>query len=217
MARWFRYYRKRRYYRRSRRRSAYIRNKRNIARSKAMSKTNIVKVEGVQTMTTPSIGSTGNGGTLSQMSLSSFLINNTAFKQLSNVYDQFKVVSARFQVSIVNTTAAGNFSCCGAYDKTGFASGINFVNLQTYASYKIGKCVNPATDCPLMTYYLPRGAIETSQWFDTKDLSKLIPTLAFGAAGYASTAGTFGLSVTATLMLAFRGTRVDTTAPKGMN
>lgn len=219
MARWFRYsryrrkYSKRRYYRR--RKNLRV----NIARSKTMSKTNMIKVESTSSVQTKNMVN-NDGGFATALSLASFLANSDAFKNLGNIYDQFKVVSARFQIALVNTSAKGTMAICAAYDKTGFAAQYSFNQMTTYASYRVGKMVSPSIEAPRLVYYLPRDAVETASWFDTKKLGELKNTLAVGTTGYVTegggTANGTQLRICATLMLAVRGSRVDTSNITGI-
>lgn len=212
MARWFRGYKKRRYYYRRRYRRRYSRLRNSIARSKSMSKTNIIKVEATQTGTTVNL-TNSDGGTAIMFSLAYFLKSSDSFKNISNIYDQFKIVSARFQISVVSTTGTGTMAVCAAYDKTGFASSPTFKQISTYASYKVGKMVTPSVEAPRLVYYLPRDAVESITWYDTKKLSSMLNTLAVGTTGYLtageSSANGTNLRINATLMLAVRGARVD--------
>lgn len=219
MARWFRGYKKRRYYYRRRYRRRYSRLRNSIARSKSMSKTNIIKVESTQTGTTVNI-TNSDGGTAIMFSLANFLSFSDSFKNISNIYDQFKIVSARFQISVVSTTGVGTMAVCAAYDKTGFASSPTFKQISTYASYKVGKMVTPSVEAPRLVYYLPRDAIESITWFDTKKLSSMLNTLAVGTTGYLTsgegTSNGTNLRINATMMLAVRGARVDTSPITGI-
>lgn len=219
MARWFRGYKKRRYYYRRRYRRRYSRLRTSLARSKAMSKTNVIKVEA--TNSAPMNNSDNDhGGSCVMFSLSNFLRNSDSFQNISNIYDQFKILSARFQISVVSTTGVGTIGCCAAYDKTGFASNPSFKQVSTYASYKVGKMVTPNVEAPRLVYYLPRDAVESITWFDTKNLSTMLNTLAVGTTGYltsnsAATNGTT-IRINATMMVAVRGVRVDTTTVQGI-
>lgn len=212
MARWFRYSRFRRKY--SKRR--YYRRRKNlrttIARSKTMSKTNMIKVESTMSVTLNNIAN-DQGGTAWALSMASFLKDAPAFKNLGNIYDQFRIVSARFQIAVVNTTATGTMAACAAYDKTGFANGYTFSNVTTYASYKVGKMVSPSVESPSLVYYLPRDAVESTTWTDTKKLSGLVNTLVVGTTGYVTNNGGAAngtkVRICATMMLAVRGSRVD--------
>lgn len=219
MARWFRYYRKRRRYSRSRYRRRYSRLRTSIARSKSMSKTNIIKVE--TTKTAPVDNSNNDiGGNCVTLGLPGFLQNSESFKNISNIYDQFKIISARFQIAVVSTTGSGTLGVCAAYDKTGFASPPSFKQISTYASYRVGKMVSPSVEAPRLIYYLPRDAIESSTWYDTKKLGAMLNTIAIGTTGYltsgsGNTNGT-SMRVNATLMLAVRGARVDNSSITGI-
>lgn len=219
MARWFRYsrfrrkYSKRRYYRRRK----GLRT--TIARSKAMSKTNMIKVEASRSITLRNLAN-DQGGSANATSLAEFLKDAPAFINLGNIYDQFKVVSARFQIAVVNTTATGTMAACAAYDKTGFASGSTFANVTTYASYKVGKMVSPSIEAPSLVYYLPRDAVESATWFDTKKLNELKNTLVVGTTGYVTDKGGAEngtkIRICATMMLAVRGSRVDNSTITGI-
>lgn len=219
MARWFRYsrfrrkYSKRRYYRRRK----GLRT--TIARSKAMSKTNMIKVESTMSVPLPNI-SNAQGGSAYAVSLAGFLKDAPAFVNLGNIYDQFRVVSARFQIAVVSTSGAGTMAACAAYDKTGFRNGYTFADVTTYASYKVGKMVSPSTEAPGLIYYLPRDAVESTNWFDTKKLAGLVNTLVVGTTGFLTNkegeAGGTKLRICATMMLAVRGSRVDTSAITGI-
>lgn len=219
MARWFRYYRKRRRYSRSRYRRRYSRLRTSVARSKAMSKTNMIKVE--STVTAPLDNSNNaTGGAVGTLSLSHFLNNSDSFRNISNIYDQFKIVSARFQLAVVSTTGAGTLAVCAAYDKTGFTTAPTFQQVSTYASYRVGKMVTPTVEAPRLTFYLPRDAVESINWYDTKKLNVMLNTIAVGTTGYltegsGSSKGT-SMRVTASLMLAVRGARVDTSSITGI-
>lgn len=219
MARWFRGYKKRRYYYRRRYRRRYSRLRNTIARSKAMSKTNVIKVEATQTGNTANI-TNNDGGTAIMFSLAYFLKTSDSFKNISNIYDQFKIISARFQISVVSTTGVGTMAVCAAYDKTGFASSPTFKQISTYASYKVGKMVTPSVEAPRLVYYLPRDAIESITWYDTKKLSAMLNTLAVGTTGYLtsgeSAANGTNMRINATLMLAVRGARVDVSEITGI-
>lgn len=219
MARWFRYSRYRRKY--SKRR--YYRRRKNlrvsIARSKSMSKTNMIKIESTASLVLKNF-SNNDGGTAWAMSLAKFLKDSEAFKNISNIYDQFKIVSARFQIAVVNTTGVGTMAVCAGYDKTGFANGYTFSQLSTYASFKVGKMVSPSNEAPRLVYYLPRDAVESTTWFDTKKLNTMTNTLCVGTTGYLTqnedAANGTGVRVNATLMLAVRGSRVDPSAITGI-
>ncbi len=219
MARWFRYSRYRRKY--SKRR--YYRRRKNlrvsIARSKAMSKTNVIKIETTAPLTLKNF-SNNDGGTAWALSLASILKTSLAFTNLSNIYDQFRVVSGRFQIAVVSTTGVGTMAVCAAYDKTGIASGYTFSQLSTYASYKVGKMVSPSNEAPRLVYYLPRDAVESTTWFDTKKLNAMTNTLAIGTTGYLTTnegaENATSVRICATLMLAVRGSRVDNSAITGI-
>lgn len=219
MARWFRYYRKRRRNYRSRYRRRYSRLRTSVARSKAMSKTNMIKVE--STVTAPLNNSNNSsGGSVGLLSIAHFLNSSAAFSNISNIYDQFKIVSARFQLAVVSTSGTGTLAVCAAYDKTGFTSAPTFQQVSTYASYKVGKMVTPTVEAPRLVYYLPRDAIESITWYDTKKLNVMLNTLAVGTTGFLSTNdgvenGT-SMRVTASLMLAVRGARVDTSSITGI-
>ena len=219
MARWFRYSRYRRKY--SKRR--YYRRRKNlrvsIARSKSMSKTNMIKIEATTTLPIKNF-SNADGGYAWAISIGGFLKNSDAFKNVGNIYDQFRVVSARFQLAVVNTTGVGTMAVCAGYDKTGFAQGYTFANLTTYASYKVGKMVSPSNEAPRLVYYLPRDAVETTTWFDTKKLNAMTNTLCVGTTGYLTAheneANGTSLRVCATIMIAVRGSRVDTSNIAGI-
>lgn len=219
MARWFRYYRRRRRYNRSRYRRRYSRLRTSIARSKSMSKTNVIKVEATQT---EQVNNSENvaGGSCLTLGLPGFLSKSDSFKNISNIYDQFKIVSARFQIAVVSTTGTGTLAVCAAYDKTGFASEPSFKQISTYASYKVGKMVSPSVEAPRLIYYLPRDAVESINWFDTKNLASMLNTIAIGTTGYltngSGTVGGTSMRVNATLMLAVRGARVDNSAITGI-
>ena len=123
-----------------------------------MSKTNIIKVE--STKTAPVDNSNNDiGGNCVTLALPSFLSNSDSFKNISNIYDQFKIISARFQIAVVSTNGAGTLAVCAAYDKTGFASKPSFKQISTYASYRVGKMVSPSVEAPRLIYYLPRDAV----------------------------------------------------------
>lgn len=219
MSKWFRYYRKRRRYSRSRYRRRYSRLRTSVARSKAMSKTNIIKVE--STVTAPlNNSSNDSGGSVGTLSLAQFLNSSDAYKNLSNIYDQFKIVSARFQLAVVSTTGAGTLGVCAAYDKTGFTAAPTFKQISTYASYKVGKMVTPSVEAPRLVYYLPRDAVESITWYDTKKLNVMLNTLAVGTTGYltsgSGTSNGTNMRVSASLMLAVRGARVDTSSITGI-
>lgn len=213
MARWFRYSRRRRRYSRSRYRRRYSRLRTSVARSKAMSKTNVIKVESTVTANMNN-SDNSQGGSCTLLSLAHFLNSSDAFRNISNIYDQFKIISARFQLAVVSTSGTGTIGVCAAYDKTGFAGSPTFKQVSTYASYKVGKMVTPSVEAPKLVYYLPRDSVEALNWYDTKKLNVLLNTLAVGTTGYLTThAGeTDGTSmrVSASLMLAVRGARVDT-------
>lgn len=213
MARWFRYRRRRRVYYRRRRSYRSKRLQKTLFHAKNMSKTNVVKLEATTTLS----GSIGQGSSSIQspISMAALLANSAMFTSLSNVYDQVKVVSCRFQVQAVSAPSGSSGMVFGVYDKTGFDSSANLTQLQTYGSYKCGVARIAGTECASLTYYLPRNAIESIQWFDTKDLSKMINTLSFGYQGVISGAGTVALSVTASIMCAFRGSRLDTRTVTG--
>ncbi len=218
MARWFRYYRKRRRYNRSRYRRRYSRLRSSIARSKAMSKTNMIKVECTKTNQVPN-SNNQYGGTCGTLNLASILQESESFRNISNIYDQFKIVSARFQIAVVSTSGVGTIAVCAAYDKTGFATAPTFPQISTYASYKVGKMVTPSVEAPRLIYYLPRDAIESITWYDTKKLSSMLNTIAIGTTGYLTShsgeANGTSLRVNATMMLAVRGARVDTSQITG--
>lgn len=177
-----------------------------------MSKTNIIKVE---TTKTSNINNSDNTqcGTCLTLALPAFLSNSDSFKNISNIYDQFKIVSARFQIAVVSTTGTGTLAVCAAYDKTGFASEPSFKQISTYASYRVGKMVSPNIEAPRLTYYLPRDAVESTTWYDTKKLASMLNTIAIGTTGYltngSATPNGTSMRVNATLMLAVRGARVD--------
>lgn len=219
MARWFRYYRRRRRYNRSRYRRRYSRLRTSVARSKSMSKTNVIKVEATQTEQINNSDNT-QGGTCLTLGLPAFLQRSDSFQNISNIYDQFKIISARFQIAVVSTTGTGTLAVCAAYDKTGFASEPSFKQISTYASYKVGKMVSPSVEAPRLIYYLPRDAIESITWYDTKKLASMLNTIAIGTTGYltngSGTPGGTSMRVNATLMLAVRGARVDNSAITGI-
>lgn len=213
MARWFRYRRRRRVYYRRRRAYRSKRLQKSLYHAKNMSKTNVVKLEATTTLN-GSIAS-GSASFASPLSMSSLLSGSSMFTSLSNVYDQVKVVSCRFQVQAVAAPSGSSGMVFGVYDKTGFDATATMQQLQTYGSYKCGVARIAGTECSSLTYYLPRNAIETIQWFDTKDLSKMINTLSFGYLGVIAAQGNVALSVTASIMCAFRGSRLDTRAVTG--
>ena len=69
-------------------------------------------------------------------------------------------------------------------------------------------------------YYLPRDAVETTTWFDTKQLNAMTNTLCVGTTGYLTAHenennGT-SLRICATIMIAVRGSRVDTSNIAGI-
>ena len=213
MARWFRYRRRRRVYYRRRRTYRSKRLQKSLFHAKNMSKTNVVKLEATTTLN-GSIGA-GSASIQSPISMAALLSNSAMFTSLSNVYDQVKVISCRFQVQAVAAPNGSSGMVFGVYDKTGFDSTANLTQLQTYGSYKCGVARIAGTECSSLIYYLPRNAIESIQWFDTKDLSKMINTLSFGYQGVLAAEGTIALSVTASIMCAFRGSRLDTRAVSG--
>lgn len=213
MARWFRYRRRRRVYYRRRRTYRSKRLQKSLFHAKNMSKTNVVKLEATTTLN----GNIAQGSSSvhSPISMAALLANSAMFTSLSNVYDQVKVVSCRFQVQAVAAPSGSSGMVFGVYDKTGFGASANLSQLQTYGSYKCGVARIAGTECASLTYYLPRNAIESIQWFDTKDLTKMINTLAFGYQGVIATAGAVALSLTASIMCAFRGSRLDTRSVTG--
>lgn len=213
MVRWFRYRRRRRVYYRRRRTYRTKRLQKSLFHAKNMSKTNVVKLESTANLS----GNISEGASwyAGGLSMSSLLSSSSMFTSLSNVYDQVKVISCRFQVQAVAAPSGSSGMVFGVYDKTGFATSANLQQFQTYGSYKAGIARVAGTECASLTYYLPRNAIESIQWFDTKDLSKMINTITFGYNGVVAAAGAVALSVTASIMCAFRGSRLDTRAITG--
>ena len=218
MVRWFRYRRRRRYYRR--RYSSYRKRtyRKTLYKSKNMSKSNIVKVDYTAPVSIATPSPSANTSAVGTMSLGTMLVNSAMYKSLSNVYDQVRIVSCRLQIQLVYgpTSSSGSIFC--AYDKTGFVSGASIEQIQTYGSYKVGTPRTIGNDPPTLVYYLPRNAIETSQWYDSKKLSAMLNTLSFGYVGSIASQSPQSMQFTVTLSAncAFRGSRLDTTTATGI-
>lgn len=183
-----------------------------------MSKTNIVKVDYTMpvTATTPAVSA--NTSVFDKISLGTMLANSAMYKSLSNVYDQFKIASCRLQIQLVTGPSSSSGSIFCAYDKTGFVSAATMEQLQTYGSYRVGAPKTIGNDPPTLVYYLPRNAIETSQWYDTKKLGAMLNTIAFGYVGSIASQSPSSMQFTVTLSAncAFRGSRLDTTTATGI-
>lgn len=183
-----------------------------------MSKTNIVKVDYTVPVNITTPTTAANTSAVATMSLGTMLVSSAMYKSLSNVYDQVKVASCRLQIQLVTgpTSSSGSVFC--AYDKTGFVSGATMEQIQTYGSYRVGVPRTIGNDPPTLVYYLPRNAIETSQWYDSKKLGAMLNTLAFGYVGSIASQNPSSMQFTVTLSAncAFRGSRLDTTTATGI-
>lgn len=183
-----------------------------------MSKTNVVKVDYTAPVTIATPAVSANTSAIGSTSLGTMLVSSAMYKSLSNVYDQVRVVSCRIQIQLVQGPSGSSGSIFCAYDKTGFVSGATMEQIQTYGSYKIGVPRTVGSDPPTLVYYLPRNAIETSQWYDTKKLGAMLNTLAYGYVGSITSTTPSPLQFTVTLSAncAFRGSRLDTTVATGI-
>lgn len=152
------------------------------------------------------------------------ILTSDMHKQLSNVFDQYKIEKCVIKFSPINVLSltpdegdivlpayAAFFSCV---DRSGFAAAVTVGQLRTYGSYKETTWpVNGDSITPHVVSIGQSDLVSRSEYYDTKQRAKF-PEVMVGyefASGVSHDAVTVNISVEFDVMIRYRGVRLDTT------
>lgn len=168
-----------------------------------------------------------NQGTGQVLELPTLIRNSPMHKNLSNVFDQYRVEKLILKVRDAGTSTANGYTCtmlpvvCSIVDRTGLAGGLNLDQMRTYSSYKETLLSANNDISPTHTVYIGASTlVESSEYFDTKQtanfpkvylavvLPSVIPNSADAEHPYSYTRQ---LSIDVEAQVRYRGVRLDTT------
>lgn len=152
------------------------------------------------------------------------ILTSDMHKQLSNVFDQYKVEKCTMKFSPINSVSlepalgaevlpgyAAFFSCV---DRSGFAANVTIAQLRTYGSYKETTWpVNGDSITPHVVSIGQSDLVSRSEYYDTKHRAKF-PEVMVGyefASGIQHAELTVNVTVEFDVMVRYRGVRLDTT------
>lgn len=123
------------------------------------------------------IGQTENGAGQA-IDLPTLVRNSSMHRNLSNVFDQYRVEKLVLKVRDAGTSTANGYECtmlpviCSIVDRTGLAGGLDLDQMRTYSSYKETLLSANNDISPTHTVYIGASTIvESSEYFDTKQLT----------------------------------------------
>lgn len=118
---------------------------------------------------------TGSGVTVQ---LPTLIRNSPMHRNLSNVFDQYRIEKVILKIRDAGTSTANGYECtmlpviASIVDRTGIAEGLTLDQMRTYSSYKETLLSANNDISPTHTIYIGASTlVESSEYFDTKQLT----------------------------------------------
>lgn len=120
----------------------------------------------------------GQNGAGKTIDLPTLIRNSAMHKNLSNVFDQYRVEKLVLKVRDAGTSTGNGYQCtmlpviCSIVDRTGIATPLDLEKMRTYSSYKETLLSANQDISPTHNIYIGASTIvESSEYFDTKQVS----------------------------------------------
>lgn len=120
----------------------------------------------------------GNNGTGQAIELPTLVRNSSMHRNLSNVFDQYRIEKLVLKVRDAGTSTANGYTTtmlpviCSIVDRTGVAGDLDLDKMRTYSSYKETLLSANNDISPTHTVYIGASTVvESSEYYDTKQLT----------------------------------------------